>query len=46
MDGVNYKIVNCLYEISRLGAFSWIGNELNKNTVSGFLLRAKPEDAN
>jgi hypothetical protein len=46
MDGANYQIVNCLYEISWLGAFSWIRNELNKNTVSGFLLRGKPEDVN
>lgn len=46
MDGENFKIVDCLYEISRIGAFSWIDDKLNKNNVSGFLVRAKPEHAN
>lgn len=46
MDGENYKVVDCLYEISRLGAFNWIDGKLNKNDVSGFLVRAKPSTAN
>lgn len=46
IDGVNYHTLNCLYEISRYGAFSWIDDQLVTNVVSGFMIRAKPENAN
>jgi len=46
MNGTAYDQINCLYEISRYGAFCWIDGQLVKNVSGGFLIRAKPEHEN
>ena len=46
IDGKHYTMINCLYELSRYGAFTWLDYNLSYNAVSGFLLRAKPEHEN
>jgi hypothetical protein len=46
IDGEGYTEADYQIEISRLGAFSWIEEEILTNDISGFLLRAKPVHAN
>jgi hypothetical protein len=43
MSDAKYQRVNCVHEISRYGAFSWMNGELLRNEIAGFLIRAKPE---